>query len=77
MVPALPDDVLHLICIQLWHQRDFNTLFSCALSCKRLAEPAVANMYRFVTLDVKKFSGELPALYYHARYRQLATHVLR
>lgn len=49
MTPALPDDILHLICIQLWHQRDFNTLFNCALSCKRLAEPAVANLYRCVT----------------------------
>lgn len=49
MVISLPVDVLHLICEQLWHQRDFNTLFNCALSSRQLAIPALANLYRWAT----------------------------
>jgi len=52
MAPSLPDDILHLICIQLWHQRDFNTLYSCARSSKQLAIPALANIYRWVYIKI-------------------------
>ncbi|KAA6412831.1 MAG: hypothetical protein FRX48_03824 [Lasallia pustulata] len=46
MGASLPDDILHLICVQLWHQRDFDTLFNCAQAGKQLAAPALANLYR-------------------------------
>lgn len=43
---SLPDDILYMICVQLYHQRDFNTLFSCACAGKRLSLPALMNLYR-------------------------------
>ncbi|KAI9719827.1 MAG: hypothetical protein M1812_003316 [Candelaria pacifica] len=42
----LPDDILHLICLELSHLRDYNTLFQCAIAGKALAAPALANLYR-------------------------------
>ncbi|MCJ1423974.1 hypothetical protein MMC29_001861 [Sticta canariensis] len=42
----LPDEVLYMICTQLWHQGDFQTLFRCACSGKRLAPIAITNLYR-------------------------------
>ncbi|MCJ1306670.1 hypothetical protein MMC25_000313 [Agyrium rufum] len=42
----LPDDILHLICDQLWLMRDFNTLYSCALVSRSFALLAVAKLYR-------------------------------
>ncbi|MCJ1267316.1 hypothetical protein MMC22_007201 [Lobaria immixta] len=42
----LPDDILYMICAQLWHQQDFNTLFNCACSGKQLATVALTNLYR-------------------------------
>ena len=47
MTSYLPDDVIHLICVQLWHMREFNTLFSCALASKALFEGAIPNLYRY------------------------------
>ncbi|KAK8192509.1 hypothetical protein M8818_007679 [Zalaria obscura] len=45
--PNLPDDLLHLICIELAERFDFNTLYSCAVSSKHLAGAgALANLYR-------------------------------
>lgn len=49
MGPVLSDDIYHLICDQLWYGRDFNTLYNCILSGKRLAAPALANLYRYGT----------------------------
>jgi hypothetical protein len=45
-VKILPDEVLTLICEDLGQQRDFSTLFKCALSCASLADPALRTMYR-------------------------------
>ncbi|KAF2139349.1 uncharacterized protein K452DRAFT_275565 [Aplosporella prunicola CBS 121167] len=42
----LPDDVLHLFCAELAHQRDFDSLFQCALVGKCLALPALTYLYR-------------------------------
>lgn len=46
VVKILPDEVLALICEDLGQQRDFSTLFKCALSCASLADPALRTMYR-------------------------------
>ena len=46
MLPTLPDDILYMICTQLWHQRDFDTLYHGALAGKQLAVPALTNLYR-------------------------------
>lgn len=46
MAAALPDDLLHMVCGQLWEQRDFDTLYHCALTGKQLAIPALASIYR-------------------------------
>jgi hypothetical protein len=46
VVKILPDEVLALICEDLGRQRDFSTLFKCALSCASLADPALRTMYR-------------------------------
>ena len=47
MAPVLPDDILYLICTQLWQKRDFDTLYQSAISGRRLAYPALANIYRY------------------------------
>ena len=47
MASFLPDDILYMICTELWHFRDFNTLFNCACSGKQLALSALANLYRY------------------------------
>lgn len=46
MAVTLPHDILHLICVELGHQRDFNSLFYIAVSSKQLAQSAVPNLYR-------------------------------
>ncbi len=48
MAALLPDDVLHIICDQLWGERDFDTLYRCTCSGKQLAVPALASIYRYV-----------------------------
>ncbi|KZF22749.1 hypothetical protein L228DRAFT_260889 [Xylona heveae TC161] len=57
MTITLPDDVLHLICEELWLQRDFNTLFQCAVSSKVLAAPALASLYRMHNAAPVTYSG--------------------
>lgn len=42
----LPDDILHMICNELFHGQDFPTLFNCAVSSKTLASLALPNLYR-------------------------------
>lgn len=49
MTVALPDDILHLLCAELSDQGEFDTLFACALSSKRLAVPALTALYRYGT----------------------------
>ena len=51
MAALLPDDILHIICEQLWEQRDFDTLYRCTCSGKQLAVPALASIYRYVTIS--------------------------
>ncbi|MCJ1415712.1 hypothetical protein MMC32_002044 [Xylographa parallela] len=46
MARFLPDDVLLMISDQLWYQKDFGTLFNLCISCKQLALPAIAYLYR-------------------------------
>ena len=46
----LPDDILHLLCAELAEQRDFDTLYACSVSSKRLAIPALTALYRYVYL---------------------------
>lgn len=41
-----PDDILRMICNELYLAQDFPTLFNCALSCKRFAPLALSNLYR-------------------------------
>ncbi len=69
---VLPDDILHLICFELSHQRDFNTLFQCAIAGKALATPALANLYRrhnsapVTTRGIDEIEGSKPERYEHA-----------
>lgn len=44
MAPALPDDILHLLCEQLAEQDQFDTLFNCACSNRALAVPALTHL---------------------------------
>ncbi|KAF4553688.1 Hypothetical protein D9617_6g094190 [Elsinoe fawcettii] len=47
MAAALPNDLLHLICVELAEQLDFSTLYRCAISSSTLARSgAVLNLYR-------------------------------
>jgi hypothetical protein len=48
MVPDLPEDILHLICGELFKQQDFPTLFNCCSTNKTLASNAVNALYRYV-----------------------------
>ena len=49
---SLPDDIFHLICVQLRHMKDFGALFGCALASKQLARPAIANLYRLAMAKI-------------------------
>lgn len=49
MVEDLPDDIIQLVCDQLLAQRDFATLYNCAVSSKRLAPCALSDIYRSAT----------------------------
>ncbi|KAF2633936.1 hypothetical protein BU25DRAFT_453642 [Macroventuria anomochaeta] len=46
MAPALPDDILHVLCEELANLRQFDTLFNCACASRVLAAPALTNLYR-------------------------------
>ncbi|KAF9696980.1 hypothetical protein EKO04_004617 [Ascochyta lentis] len=46
MAPALPDDILHMLCEELADLRQFDTLFNCACASRVLAVPALTNLYR-------------------------------
>jgi len=49
MAPALPDDILHVLCEELANLRQFDTLFNCACASRVLAVPALTNLYRWVS----------------------------
>lgn len=46
MITELPDDILHVLCTELSHRQDFDTLFNCAVTSKRFAIPALTSLYR-------------------------------
>jgi hypothetical protein len=48
MAPDLPEDILHLLCTELFERKDFPTLFNCCSTSKTLAGPAVNALYRSV-----------------------------
>ena len=50
MAALLPDDLLHMVCHQLWERRDFDTLYHCARAGKQLAVPALASIYRYLRI---------------------------
>ena len=52
MAPALPDDILHVLCEELANLRQFDTLFNCACASRVLAVPALTNLYRYVICSV-------------------------
>ncbi|OCT51026.1 hypothetical protein CLCR_08334 [Cladophialophora carrionii] len=43
---TLPDEILSLICQELGNDRDFSSLFKCALSSKSFADPALRTIYQ-------------------------------
>lgn len=45
---TLPDEILSMICQELGQDRDFGSLYRCALSCKSFADPALRTMYQWV-----------------------------
>jgi hypothetical protein len=48
MVLLLPPDIILLICEELANQREFGTLFNCAISSRCLAGSALLWMYKYV-----------------------------
>lgn len=49
-VPLLPDELFSIMCQHLGQDRDFGTLYNCALSAKSLADPALRTMYQYVSI---------------------------
>jgi hypothetical protein len=43
---SLPDEILSMICQELGNDRDFGSLFKCALSSKSFADPALRTIYQ-------------------------------
>ncbi|KAF2263736.1 hypothetical protein CC78DRAFT_496246 [Lojkania enalia] len=58
MAPALPDDILHLLCEELARQASLDTLFHCACSSRALAVPALTHLYRYHHLAPVRGGGE-------------------
>ena len=54
--PALPDDILHVLCEELASQEQFDTLFNCACASRTLAVPALTHLYRYVA---QRFGDEV------------------
>lgn len=48
MQPSLPDEILDMICRELGRDRDFGSLYRCALSSRSLADPALRTLYQYV-----------------------------
>lgn len=46
MATSLPPEILGLICEELGANRDFQSLFYCALAGKSLVRPALSSLYR-------------------------------
>lgn len=62
MVVTLPPDVLVLICEELGHRQDFQTLFYCALASKSLVSSALSWLYRLAPFEpyLPEVSAERP-----------------
>lgn len=48
MAILLPPDIILLICEEIAKEREFGTLFNCAISGRNLAGSALLWMYRYV-----------------------------
>jgi len=46
MVVALPGDILYMIFDLLKAEKDYNTIYQCAVSSRLLAEPALMVLYQ-------------------------------
>ncbi|KAI0996354.1 hypothetical protein K3495_g11826 [Podosphaera aphanis] len=57
MTLYVPPEILHLVCDQLGYQRDFVTLFACALTGKLLARVALQWLYRIHSYSKILFRG--------------------
>ena len=44
---SLPDEILTMICQELGQERDFGSLYRCALASSSLADPALRTMYQY------------------------------
>lgn len=51
MAASLPEEILTLICEELGRDRDFNSLFACALSAKTVADPGLRTLYKYHELS--------------------------
>jgi hypothetical protein len=45
---TLPDEVLSMVCQEIGLDRDFGSLYRCALASKSFADPALRTMYKYV-----------------------------
>lgn len=45
--PSLPDEMLNMVCHELGQDRDFGSLFRCALASRSLADPALRTLYQY------------------------------
>jgi hypothetical protein len=71
--PALPDDILHVLCEELANQDQFDTLFNCACSSRAFAMPALTHLYRYATCLAKLASHDTTVLTYLDRYHHQAS----
>ena len=77
MTPALPDDILHVLCEELANLRQFDTLFNCACASRVLAVPALTNLYRYVTCFALSCSMLIPCIGHTMRRRYEAEVMMR
>lgn len=61
MAPALPDDILHLLCEELALQERFDALFNCACASRGFAVPALTHLYRYVCLALHRLPRYVPS----------------
>lgn len=66
MAPALPDDILHLLCEELGAQDQFDALFNCACASRSLAIPALTNLYRYVCISCDQGDRQRSLNIFHA-----------
>lgn len=59
MASTLPGDIIYLIVEILGQEKDFNSLFQCAVSAKCFTEHAVTTIYKFVYMLLVSFADLL------------------